>query len=203
MKFQTDRNNQGQYRISVTLGDYDAQPPATEFTADHAPKIVSPDRFAVAVTLLFSSWCGGEMIFPQPIGPNTVSEIRKFLHPVSAHCSPIGFYPKPIPEGSRTTVAYRAKQNLAAFPTRQPYLLDLPTDKYNGSVRTHSSLQVATNAFLFADNAQNEVESLLGVAVLFAEDFDIDRFALSESPSEREARRISSLLSSVRLGLAD
>ena len=69
MKFTQQTNSLGQFSIVWERTEYDAFPPALEFTADHAPRVIHPDRRAVALTLLFSPWAGDEMTLPAGFVP--------------------------------------------------------------------------------------------------------------------------------------
>lgn len=197
MKFFRITNNSGQFTLTVERDGYDAFPPVPEFTADQAPRLRNPEREAVASTLLFSPWVGGEFEFVQKIGPNTVAEIRNFCEPMNVNCQPMEYYPKHLPLGQETATV---SNEIGSHGSR--YIVDLPSDKYNGAIRTHHALTVATNSFMLKQSSA-DIRPSLGVAVLFAEDFNVDTLVVNAGFSEKELRRYQALLSAVRLGLED
>lgn len=195
MKFTRVTNNSGQFTLIVERDGYDAFPPVMEFTADHAPKFKNPEREAIASTLLFGPWVGGEFEYVQKIGPNTVAEIRRFCEPLNVSCQPMEFYPKPLPLGHETA---ELSNEPGSHTSR--FIIDLPSDKYNGAVRTHHGLAVATNSFMLKQT-ENDFRPSLGVAVLFAEDFDVDTIVLRSSVELGLLTRYQALLSACRLGI--
>lgn len=195
MKFTRVTNSSGQFTISVERSEYDAIPQISEITADHAPIYKNPEREAVACVLLFGSYCGGELEFVQRVGPNTSAEIRRFCSPIELSTSPMEYYPKALPIGRHTA-------DLGSNPSQYSSvsILDLPSDKFNGATRGHHSLIVATNSFMLK-RYQNDIRPSLGVAVLFAEDFDIDCISVGSEVDDAQFEKCRVLLSSVRLGL--
>lgn len=195
MKFTRVTNNSGQFTLTVERDGYDAFPPVMEFTADHAPKFKNPEREAIASTLLFGPWVGGEFEYVQKIGPNTVAEIRRFCEPLNVSCQPMEYYPKHLPQGNeRATLS----NELGVQASR--YIVDLPSDKYNGAIRTHHALAVATNSFMLKQHSA-DMRPSLAVAVLFAEDFNVDTLVVNAGLDQAELQRYQALLSAARLGL--
>lgn len=199
MKFTQQTNSLGQFSLVWERTEYDAFPPAAEFTADHAPHVIHPDRRAVALALLFSPWAGDEMTFPGRIGPNTAHEIRKFTENASSSIGPIEYYPKGLPIGAFSGTVANQLDGLADVKKHAIY--DLPNHEFNGALRTMKSLAIGTNSFMFKRH-ESDIVPALGVGVLFAEDLGLDEFVISADLKEEQLTSLRRLLSAVRLGLS-
>lgn len=195
MKFIRITNSSGQFTISIERSEYDGVPKVSELTLDHAPLYKNPEREAVACALLFGSYCGGEFEFVQRVGPNTSAEIRRFFSPIEVSIAPMEYYPKALPIGRNSVVLGNSVDEYSTFS-----VVDLPSDKFNGAVRGHHSMAVASNSFMLK-RSPNDIRPSLAVAVLFAEDFDIDSIAVGDDVNTEEFEKCRSLLSAVRLGL--
>ncbi|MFH0413084.1 hypothetical protein ACG98H_13645 [Corynebacterium sp. L4756] len=66
------------------------------------PFKINPEVEAVALTLLFGRFSGGEMEFAHKVGPNTAKAIQRYLEPTMGFITPIEYYPKPLPLGTET-----------------------------------------------------------------------------------------------------
>lgn len=195
MKFLNGINSSGQYSITFERSEYDAFPPVTELTLDARPEFQNPEREAVASVLLFGKFCGGDFQFSQNVGPATASAIRRFCFPLDVSVAPLEYYPKPLPIGTKSIVL---SETLMLGNKAQ--IVNLPSDKFNGGFRSHDSLVVASNSFMLKKDLNDFLPSL-GIAVLFAEDFEVDEIIVKENVGDTEFERCRALLSVIRLGL--
>lgn len=196
MIIHAQTNNAAQFGLWATLSDYDGTPPAEALLLDHKPTHSNPDRVAVAAYLAFGRWCGGELTLPSKISPATASAIAFDAHPLHTLCQPIEYYPKALPIGQ-----HRITLSLGLpIDDERPTICDLPAHRWNGSLRSLSSVAVGSNSFLFRQS-ENDVRPILAVGLLFAEDVSADVLILETAVEPSELTRLRALLSAVRLGL--
>lgn len=193
MRISKSRNKHRQIAYTAELSEYDAEPPTRTWLLDGLHEKINPELEAVALYLIFGSWCGGEFVVPQKMGPNTAAAI-------SAHAgidffpSPIEYYPKPIFRGSNAVTVTRCLEN--AGPDT---LVVLSGAAWNGSLKSTSGLAVATNADVF-ETANTIPTASLAVAVLLAEELDMAEIML-DSDLGSGADELSTLLRQVGLTL--
>lgn len=88
-----------------------------------------------------------------------------------------------------------------APPHDEAVIAVLPSDRWNGCLRSRRSLLLGSNAHLLAGGCAG-VRAHLAVAVLVAEDMAVDSIAVPAAQlSRREAMALSALLQPVTLGL--
>ena len=193
MRISKSRNKHRQIAYTAELTEYDAEPPARTWLLDGLPEKINPELEAVALYLIFGSWCGGEFVVPQKMGPNTAAAI-------SAHAGmdffpgPIEYYPKPIFRGSNTvTVTDRLEQ--AGAKT----LVVLSGSTWNGSLKSTSGLVVSTNADVF-EKIREFPTAKLATSVLLAEELDLAEIVL-DCGSSAMTQGIPPLLRQVGIAL--
>lgn len=166
MRITKSRNKLRQIAYTAELSEYDAEPPARTWLLEDLPDKINPELEAVALYLIFGSWCGGEFVVPQKMGPNTAAAI-------SAHAgmdffpNPIEYYPKPIFRGARTV---SLSTDLLDFEVGS--LVSLKSSEWSGSVKSPSSLVLSSNTATFAGMTPDGLPSL-AVPVLLAEELDM------------------------------
>lgn len=166
MRISKSRNNQRQVAYTVELSEYDAEPPSRTWLVDELPGNINPELEAVALYLVFGPWCGGEFVVPQKMGPNTAASISNHAG-VEFFPGPIEYYPKRLATGKHQI---RLASEITAAGARTLVLLDM--GEWNGSLRSMTSLVIASNTALFA-NANDNLPALIAPAVLLAEELSI------------------------------
>lgn len=197
MKVQPKHGPGGRYVLVATLGDYDGFPPTDAFIVDHQPRVINPERLGMACYLAFGSWCGGELHLPVKVGPATANAMVRDAAPsgISLHPNPIEYYPKPLPIGTRELKLTRELAVVNAATIQ-----DLQIDQWSGSLRSHSSVIVPSNSFLF-DSTSGGIRAHLAVAMLFANDAQADLVVVENEVEECEKERLTELFGAVRLGI--
>lgn len=195
MKFEKCRTKTRQLHYVVSLSEYDAEPPVRALQIDEAPNTVNPEIEAMALYLIFGSWCGGEFHVAQKVGPNTASTMAEDST-VDFFVSPLEYYPKKLPQGTKNI---RVSDSFADFGKNT--FLSLSSSDWNGSVRSTDALAVATNAMMFM-KSKSDYEPILGLALLYAETMSADTLEVPRSWFDTSTfTRLQSLLGAVRVGL--
>lgn len=195
MRISKVRTRSRQIAYRVELSEYDAQPPTRSWLLDELPEKINPELEAVALYLIFGSWCGGEFVVPQKMGPNTAAAI-------SAHAGidffpgPIEYYPKPIFRGARSVTV---SDNLADAGVDR--LVVLNGSDWNGSLKSTSGLVVSTNADVF-ENSVGYPTGKVATSVLLAEELDLAEIVLDRQFGPG-AYEIANLLKQVGITLND
>lgn len=166
MRIRKSRNKHRQTAYTVELSEYDAEPPSREWLLDELPNNINPELEAVALYLIFGPWCGGEFIVPQKMGPNTAASISRHAG-MDFFPGPIEYYPKGLAMGKRK-IRLTNKINDARSRT----LVSLNLDEWNGSLRSTTSLILASNTATFA-YAGGNFAALIAPAVLLAEELSM------------------------------
>lgn len=197
MKIETKLTPGGQYSLAAVLGDYDGQPPVNELIVDHPPRVENPELIGMACYLAFGRWCGGELQLPVKVGPATADAMRRdaAASGIGLLPAPIEYYPKPLPLGVR-----EARLSRSLDIDEKAAIHDVRIDQWAGSLRGHSRLVVPSNSFLI-DGVGNEVRAHLAVALLFADDMQVDSLSVESAASEDDRPNLASLLSAVRIGI--
>ncbi|MHA7274495.1 hypothetical protein ACX80Z_13795 [Arthrobacter sp. TMT4-20] len=207
MKVRIIEDETGRFGVEGETGEYDSFLPVQTLWIDRAPIVISPDRLAIAAALLFQNGASGELVFESEIAPATGKAIQDFLAPASVAINPVNLSPMALPQGSNRFIVttpeftnhYSTSRKLASNIT-----LDIRrSDQWAGSVRSMSNLMVASNAWIFSEANQVDVMCVyLAVAILFAEELDIDEVVL---PGPKQiiftSDRISRLVGATRLGV--
>lgn len=193
MKIKRTWSNVAKVTYSVELSEYDATPPATAFTVDGFPRSLNANREAIALYLIFGHWAGEEFETPFPFSPHVAEAMIRDFRPARLLPRPIEYYPKGLPIGSKLIECEsgRPSHKINTFT-------DLGADQWNGSVRSHSSLSVATNSFVFKRH-EEDIRPMLGSAVLFSENLGADILQVSTRLEPEKLERLTQLLASVRL----
>lgn len=195
MRISKSRNKFRQVEYKVELSEYDAEPPSKEWLLDDLPDRVNPELEAVALYLLFGPWCGGELIFPQEISPNTASAIaRDAVEDI--FIDPIGYYPKALPSGAKSV---RIVGEFSEIEANTFY--SLAAGEWNGSLKSTNSLVLTSNSHVFGLK-NNDARVSLAPALLLAEALDAGQFEYAFDSNEQVAR-LRALLREIRIGLID
>lgn len=200
----------GHTGFNVVADDYDGEPRFRSFWFDAGPKTRHPDREAVAAFLVFNSAMGGLVHMPHKFSPAVDSAMRSISHPVPVVFSPVEYYPKALPSGSRplnlswSGIETAPSADMSGVDTT--YLRLERSDESAGSLRTLRGLTVSSNAWLHSDGCEGSPSSIrpyLAAAVLFAEDLDADSIRVPGDFDEesREWKDLVYLLGAARLGL--
>ena len=195
MRFNIKTNLYGRWGANVVLSEYDAIPPIGNIAFDARPLSLNPEVEAAALTLLFGRFSGGDLEFAHKIGPNTAKAIQRYLEPTISFVTPIEYYPKPLPLGEATTIVSESLADVSADSA----FVSLPTDQYNGAVKNHTSIAVASNSFTLKQSPV-DLRPALASAMLFAEDLEVGRFLVPQGSIEN-FEDVQKLLSAVRINL--
>jgi hypothetical protein len=197
MKIERKLGLGGRYQLVSVLGEYDAHPPVDRLIVDHPPRVENAELIGMACYLAFGRWCGGELQLPVKVGPATANAMMRdaAVSGVSLLPSPIEYYPKPLPLGVREV---RLSRMLRIDSAAAVY--DVRVDQWAGSLRSHTSVVVPSNSFLL-DGMAGNVRASLAVALLFANDVQVDSLVIEEHVPEDEKDKLAALLSAVRIGV--
>lgn len=193
MRISKNRNKHRQIAYTAELTEYDAEPPARTWLLDELPEKINPELEAVALYLIFGSWCGGEFIVPQKMGPNTAAAISTYSG-MDFFPGPIEYYPKPIFRGSNTVKVTDSLEEVGPKT-----LVVLSGSAWNGSLKSTSGLIVSTNADVF-ERIDEFPTAKLATSVLLAEELDLAEIVLDCGSSAR-AQGVSPLLRQVGIAL--
>lgn len=197
MRFSSGLTDFGRWGIQAEMGLYDAIPPTQSIFFDVNPSDINSEVEAVAMTILFGRFSGGELSFPNPISPHTASMIQEYLAPVRSFVAPIEFNPRLLPQNSGRLYL---KEGIGNIVDRQTFL-SLRADEYKGAINTKNSLAVSNNTFMLKEN---DIDMRPGVAsaILFSMDLGFDTIAvpIGAIPNFRGVRR---LLASVRIKIEE
>ncbi|GAA1184346.1 hypothetical protein GCM10009631_23400 [Corynebacterium glaucum] len=165
MKITKHKTKLRQVAYSVELSEYDAEPPSKSWVFDDLPWRVNPELEALALYMIFGPWCGGEFTVPQKFGPNTASLIAQHSG-IAMFPGPIEFYPKALPLGTGLTHVSDSIRDIGPNS-----LVCLDSSEWNGSLRSTSSLVVASNTGFFR-TSERDVRPLIAAAILLAGELD-------------------------------
>ena len=193
MRITRKRNKHRQTAYTAELSEYDAEPPTRTWILADLPEKINPELEAVALYLLFGKWCGGEFTVPQKMGPNTASAISRHAG-FDMFPNPIEYYPKPLLKGARSITVTRNLDKIAAQT-----LVVLDSANWSGSLKSTSSLAIATNANLF-ETGKSSACSMLATALLLAEELDMAD-AIVDDDYDEDAQGIAELLREVGISL--
>ena len=195
MRFSIKTNLYGRWGANIELSEYDAIPPIDNIAFDARPLSLNPEVEAAALTLLFGRFSGGEMSFAHKVGPNTAKAIQRFLEPTISFVDPIEYYPKPLPLGEASTVVSESFADIAG----ESAFISLRTDQYNGAIKNHTSIAVASNSFTLKQTPV-DLQPALASAMLFADDLEVGSFLVPQG-SIKNFEEVKKLLSAVRINL--
>lgn len=193
MQIEKIRNKSRQVVYTVKLSEYDANPPAPALLVDDLPNTINPELEAVALFLIFGKWCGGEFTTPQKMGPSTAAALARFSK-IDLFCNPIEYYPKALPLGNQ---AIAVGSELADIDDNT--FVALRSCDWNGSIRSTNSLAVASNAFMFQNDAA-DARPIVGLALLYAESLGADSLVVLPSIGACE-ESVQALVQEARVGI--
>lgn len=194
MRITKSRNKHRQVAYTAELSEYDAEPPSRTWLLDELPNQINPELEAVALYLIFGSWCGGEFHVPQKMGPNTAAAISRHAG-MDFFPYPIEFYPKPILRGGRTVRVTDSWPN-----TDEPFLLSLSGANWSGSIKSTSSLVLSSNSDSFKSG--RGLNHLLAPAVLLAEELNLAELLLDLDECQADLESYSDLLRQVGVAVS-
>lgn len=194
MRISKNRVKQRQIAYTVELSEYDAEPPTRQWLFDDLPEKINPELEAVALYLVFGPWCGGELIVPQKMGPNTAAAIIRHAG-VDFFPGPIEFYPKTLPRGSRAIRLFDSIED--AGPSA---FVSLDSSEWNGTLRSTQTALVSSNTAVFSQLTGNQTARIAPM-VLLADELDLGTIVFSDSVAA-EASLLENLLSAVGLNIS-
>lgn len=216
MKLKWTDDDTGKSGISVTeLERFDSPPIVSDFWLDARPIHLNNDRVAIASALIFGRNSLGSFRLPAHASPITSECIVELAKPGFRSVEPIEWYPKAVPEGDgvlRISEINSENRQIEIFGSDTINVINfylLRTSQFAGALMGSGLVSIASNAWLFNRSSETDfiaAESLLAVAVLFAEDLGCTTielhgnylpFSLPINVIERmlEASRLTLLLS--------
>ena len=184
--------------LRAHVEDYDAYPPVRSLLIDYEPVARHPDRLALAAYLAFGRFASGRLEVPGWVSPALAAAIRTDSWGLVEDVGPVEYHPKGLPEG---VTAARLSTALPPRAGDEAVIAVLPSDRWNGCLRSQRSLLVGANSHMLAGDPAG-VRAHLAVAVLVAEDMAVDSIAVSASQAgEDQLGALAALLQPARLGL--
>ena len=187
----------------------DAHPPMDRLIFERAPRVLTPDRLAVAASIVFGEYCSEEINFKDSVTTQTGAAIRRFVNGRIA-VVPIDAEPRRLPIGA-TILRLVGDGDVAPESSRsifgmreisfRPSRIDLAAGVRSGL----HSFEIGSNGWLLGAIAPVPCPSAIEIAsaVLFAEELEADRIIVPSRlhPGDAIAATLTDLLESVRLGL--
>lgn len=189
--------------------DYDGIPRFSHYWVDAAPKNLHPDREALAAFLIFRGYIGGLTLMPHKFSPAVESAFRRTGDGALAF-SPVEYYPKALPQGSRTLhlswTGCQVDRATDGITADHAYLHIKRSDQFSGSIRSINSLHVAANAWAHSQPESSPLQRVfpyIAAAVLYAEDLEADSIQIygDYDTESVEWKNLALLLGSARLGI--
>ncbi|MFC0675707.1 hypothetical protein [Brachybacterium hainanense] len=202
MRFTTSAADGGSWtELLASRTDFDGHPPLDRLRLFWPLASGSPDRDAVALSLIFSPWVAGRSEHPAPFSALTEQRIVEWFQSqrIWASAGPVRIGGLPLPRGTRRLL-------LSGSPSSEREVLLRLVPSTEGGMVQEQEVHVATNAgtlIAHAPDATSAFSMRLGVAVLLAESLSITEivdpeFAASAPEQFRAAAR---LVECVALGL--
>lgn len=188
--------------ITAQPEEYDAIPPLKTLQVGALPRQLSPDREAISIYLAFGHWTSGHLKFPRSLSPETAEAIEADSMPARIRTDLIEYAAREVPTGNRQTLlGFTAGETMQHSPT----LSVIDNINSREFIQKTSSLTVSSNAFAFDRMDSQEhfsIRARLAVAVLFAEDADVESLVLNTvKPANDELSRLRALLAVTNIGL--
>lgn len=192
--------------IAFESGPYDGVAPINYIFFENRIRHVTPDRLAIACALLLHDFVASDVTFPKPCSPEVGRELEKFFAPRNVRSTSTEFVPKPKPMSERTAVLVLP----APYDVEGPELqrgqvkFGIAHDQAFTSHLGVTKLLVSCNLRLLSpDRIASIGLGVLGICILFAEDFSISRIVLPEALSREipnlDALKSLTLLSNIEL----
>ena len=208
MKVEKNTSPTGQWGLRAVPEDYDGIPliPLVQF--DRQPRVLSPDRVALAGYLLFGPWMSGRYNSPQWHSPAVSQAMAGDCGPAWLQTEPVELYAKPLPKGRHRVRVHMEGTAFEEKPCGRSEsgraLRFMRSDRSAGARLSFSALELSTNAWMLAvgQAPDRQLRVLVGCAVLFAEDMDIDEILICNALQPDEISSLGNLVGAARLGLA-
>jgi hypothetical protein len=207
MKFKLSlAENDYQTVIDFESGPYDGIPPMDFLYIENRIRRAAGDRLAIACALIMRDFLASEVTFPRPCSPEIGRELENFLAPLNVRVMNMEFEPEAKPISERTAVLMLP----APYEVQGPELqsgqvkFGIADDQAFRSSLSVTELQIGCNLrLLSADNLVSMGLGILGLCILFAEDFSISRIVLPEALAREipnlDALRSLTLYSNIEL----
>lgn len=187
MKFEISLAEHG-YRTVILFesGPYDGVVPTETLFIGNRIRNVTNDRLAIACALLMHDFVASDVTFPQPCSPEVAHELENFFAPRNVRVMNTEFIPKAKPISERTAVLVLPPP----YDTKGPELqhgqvkFGIAHDQAFTSYLSVTELLISCNLRVISpDNIVSFGLGVLGICILFAEDFSISRIILPEALS--------------------
>lgn len=197
MQFKSKTSLYGRWGIEAERSEYDALPSSSTLFFDAEPASLNPDVEAIALTLLFGRYSGGEMRFTRKVSPATAVAIQRYLQPVRVFPEPIEYAPRGLPTHLGNIEVW---EHTEVAPAENQFI-SMRSDAANGALNLHSVLAISNNSFLFKQNVSDHLPALAS-ALLFADDLAAGTFSVP-SNTISDFDDVRGLLAAVRIELTE
>ena len=180
-------------RIYLESGEYDAIPPLDSVFIENRLRYLTPDRLALACALLVYDYVAGPMELPKACSPEMSRALEQIFNPRNVRISNIELKPSRRPAGERTARLhlpneYHQYTDIHSKISRNGPEVEfgISDDQSFGSTIGVRNISLACNLrALAADNPTSIAMGVLGVCVLYAEDFGISKIIVPKDIAEK------------------
>lgn len=174
MKCRYDLARDGMATVCIAEPEqYDGKPATSEVVTLTRIRFINADRSAIAAALLYFEYIAGGFSCDKPCSHEVAIALARLFEPRKVVVSNIEFTPKAIPSGARTAMlAYDGRTASGDVPCDMTF--GVAADQHFSSLLSVDDIQLASNVrLLFDDRPMNNMLKVLGLLVLFAEDYGI------------------------------
>lgn len=160
-------------------GPYDAIAPSNYLVVENRIRKIDADRVAIAVALILYDYLAGSIILPKACSPEVSRELASLFTPRSIQFETVEYQPFAKPGGTRTALIKEFNNESYNSPPQadgNDYDLMFGVSCHQQFCSTISvqNVELACNLRLLCrSNSKAEMLALIGLTVLFAEDFGI------------------------------
>jgi hypothetical protein len=188
MKFQLELARNGNKTVVFwEAGQYDGNPPVKEVVINSRIRNICPERAAVSCALMFFDYICGAFSYDKGVTHEVAIGLQRLFMPRFMIVDNIHFEPRKIPSGCRSALisddSYRSLATQAI--AKSELLFGIQSDQQFISSIGASEVRLDANLrMLYKQNSPANIIRLLGLAILYAEDFVIDNIVIPLSSKE-------------------
>ena len=175
--------------LSWECGPYDALTPVSYLTVESRLRYANPDRLAIACALLLHDFVAGRLTCPKPCSPEVAREIEAWFAPLDVRVDGVEYRPSAKPKGTRTALVIPDMIGSSDHEAFGPFdvCVSLASDQQFKSSISVSRIEFASNLRLLTWRRHaSRVLGLLGLCVMFAEDFGISTIVSPILPQDMQ-----------------
>jgi hypothetical protein len=175
-------------QISAMADEYDGAPPIGQARISLRPRLINSDRHALALALLFKPWIADQFAPPAECSPMVARAIMALLAPRQVLVTKTTHKHQAIPTGTRSALLSDETYATMACQTLLDHdvMVRLCNDQTSSTTISMTQINLVSNAkHLMRDNQRVDPFVLLGLTLLYAEDYDIRQVILPVSDVNR------------------